>query len=295
MMVILDQLIALAWMIFPLFIIALAFGAVIETRLSTEWVVKQLGGSKSAVFKAIVFAALIPGCACATMPIAESLKNKGSSKASLIAFVMSSPLLGPHTILLTFSVLGLSFGVARLVFSVLGSLLIAVFVSLMGDFFALPKSIETNSTQACCHKDVSSSSFIKDSITNFLTTFKKLFPFMCLGLFLAALIPLVMPESWMALLSGKPHFFLYVLASLMAIPLYVCEAEEIPLTFALLSAQVSPALAFSFMLASVGTCIPTALMAKPILGTKLTAFYLIFWLFFATGSGYLLSLLSCFN
>lgn len=283
-----NQLITLAWMVFPLFILALAFGALIETGLSKKWVVNQLGSSKLAIFKAIGFAALIPGCACATMPIAESLKNKGSSKASLIAFVMSSPLLGPHTILLTFSVLGVSFGFARIVFSVLGSLLLALFVYFMGDYFVLPKLTDKKEIKTCCVKPHSTTSFIKVSLSNFLTTFKKLFPFMCFGLVLAALIPLLMPESWMMILSGKPHFLLYVLASLIAIPLYVCEAEEIPLTFALLSAQVSPALAFSFMLASVGTCIPTALMAKPILGTKLTLFYLVFWLFFASCSGYVL-------
>ncbi len=51
---------------------------------------------------------------------------------------------------------------------------------------------------------------------------------------------------------------------------------------------VGPGPAFCFMLASVGTCLPTIMMAPRIIGVKATAIYLGAWLVLAVGGGVLM-------
>lgn len=74
---------------------------------------------------------------------------------------------------------------------------------------------------------------------------------------------------------------------LVGIPLYVCEGEEAPITYALMAHGLGPGPSLTFLLGSVGTCVPTVLMSRNIIGRRTTAFYLIFWFVFAIGSGVL--------
>ena len=66
---------------------------------------------------------------------------------------------------------------------------------------------------------------------------------------------------------------------------YVCEGEEVRLTVGLLAAGLGPGPSLTFLLASVGTCIPTLLMSGGFLGDRATSFYLAFWIAFAIGAG----------
>ena len=58
-----------------------------------------------------------------------------------------------------------------------------------------------------------------------------------------------------------------------------------PITFALLARGLGQGPALTFLLGSVGTCIPTMLMSKNIIGRRATISYVVFWFLFAIGSG----------
>lgn len=75
-------------------------------------------------------------------------------------------------------------------------------------------------------------------------------------------------------------------------PLYVCEGGEVPLTLALLKLGVGIGPAFTFLLSSVGTCLPTLTMAPRIIGWRATWAYLAMWPLMAVGGGWILAGLS---
>ena len=77
--------------------------------------------TKSIIF-ASVLGAILPGCACATMPMAEGLARKGAKLGTTAAFIMTSPLLAPQTIILTYALLGPQFTIARVIFSLMGGI-----------------------------------------------------------------------------------------------------------------------------------------------------------------------------
>lgn len=80
-------------------------------------------------------------------------------------------------------------------------------------------------------------------------------------------------------------FFACLWAALAGIPLYVCDGGEIPLTLALLKLGAGPGPAFTFLLSSVGTCLPTIAMSRKIIGTAATTLYVVAWLILAVGGG----------
>ena len=83
----------------------------------------------------------------------------------------------------------------------------------------------------------------------------------------------------------------YLAAVAIGIPIYVCDGGEIPLTRAFLEMGVAPGPAFCFMLASVGTCLPTISMAPRIIGWAATVVYLGAWLVLSVGGGLVMNAL----
>lgn len=116
---------------------------------------------------------------------------------------------------------------------------------------------------------------------------RSLTPYLLAGLFVAALISATVPaDTILKYLRGG--WTAYIFAALVAFPIYVCDGGEIPLTRALLAMGVGPGPAFCFMLASVGTCLPTIAMATRIIGWRATVIYVIAWLCLAIGGGVLM-------
>ena len=276
----------LSLMILPLFTLGVLCGAFIETKLSSKWVLQKLSSSKISLLKVSIFAALIPGCACATMPLAKALKHRGLNTASLMSFLMMSPLLGPHTIFLTFALLGTTFGFYRLLFSFIGSVVLGCFLLPFENKFKLPLTQKTHDSACCTQTDETKPPFFQRFIKQSRQSFLSLSPYLAIGIVLAVCLPILLHEELIQFIhknQNKP--WLYAVMALISIPMYVCEAEEIPITLGLLEAGLPEGLAFSFMLAAVGTCIPTALMALKIIGWKLTAVYLSYWFIFSILTG----------
>src|SRR3989338_8130921 len=108
-----SEFLSLTLSIFPYFILGVLFGASLETYLKFDWVLKYLNKGSISVVNAGLLGAILPGCACATMPMARGLKAKGAGLGTVSAFILVSPLLSPQTIVLTYGLLGVKFMLAR--------------------------------------------------------------------------------------------------------------------------------------------------------------------------------------
>lgn len=111
-------------------------------------------------------------------------------------------------------------------------------------------------------------------------------PYFLLGMLVAAVLAALVPEDAVpSVLGDSGGLWAFALAAAIGIPLYVCEGEEVPLTVGLLAAGLGPGPSLTFLLGSVGTCVPTLLMSRGIIGERATSFYLTFWIVFAIGVG----------
>ncbi|MCM8795858.1 MAG: permease, partial [Candidatus Omnitrophica bacterium] len=264
------------------------FGAFLEKYVKPNFVFRYLNKGFISIVNASILGAVLPGCACATMPMAEGLKKKGAGLGTLAAFVMVAPLLSPQTVILTYAMLGGKFTIARIIFSLSGAIILGVIFNFCEKTkirgFALPA---LNCSGSECSMDVESQnlSFLKC----FIGIITNLGRYFLLGLFIASLLMVLVPEDAIPRYIGSSGPFAYLVAALLGIPVYICEGEEIPLTVALLKLGLGNGPVFTFLLGSVGTCIPTMLMAQNVLGRRPVIFYIIGWFVFAIGSGLLFS------
>ena len=277
--------------VFPYFIIGTAFGAFLEVYLKPRFALKFFNRGTSSIISASILGALLPGCSCATMPMAIGLREKGARLGAVGSFIMVSPLLSPHTVVLTWALLGWKFTLARIICSLTGAVILGVIFNYLEKIkvkgFIVQSGLLSDANGLCPGaREPEKKSFFK----SFLGIVRNLGKYFLLGMFIASLLTVLVPEEAIPRYIGSSGAFAYLAAVLVGIPLYVCEGEEIPITLALLKLGLGAGPAFSFLLGSVGTCVPTMIMAQKIIGRKPTIFYIFYWVAFAIGSGLLFNL-----
>ena len=276
--------------VLPYFIGAVLFSAFLETKVNSDKLLAPFVKGRFAIIWASILGGVLPGCACATVPLAENLRQKKAGLGVISAFLLVSPLLSPHTIILTYGFLGFEFALWRVIVSMLGAIILGYFLHLceFKNWIRLP---EFHKKSACSSSSCSSDSCKTPSFfESFWTTTKKLGGYFILGVLIAASLSVFVPQDLIPTYIGT-GMLAYLIAAFIGIPVYVCEGEEIPITKALIDLQLGVGPAFTFMMGSVGTCIPTIMMSKKIIGARAIVVYSAFWFVFAGLSGYLFSLI----
>jgi uncharacterized protein len=283
--------------VLPWFALGTLTAAAMETFVPTAWAQRVLTG-RAGLPAAVTTGAVLPGCSCTTMPLAAGLSGMaGSQVGTLTAFVFVSPLLSPITVLLTLSLLGWEMTAARVVAALGGSLVIGLIINRYQGRFRTDPQLQpvrggSPLADACgdCSCEPSPSEpgsgvwiELGRSARRIL---RSVLPYFLIGMLAAAVLSALVPEDAVpSLLGDAGGLWAFALAAAVGIPLYVCEGEEVPLTVGLLAAGLGPGPSLTFLLGSVGTCVPTLLMSRGILGERATAFYLAFWIAFAIGVG----------
>jgi uncharacterized membrane protein YraQ (UPF0718 family) len=226
-----------------------------------------------------------------TVPLAIPLKRQGAGDGPLLAFIITSALLGPASIVLTFAMFGPVWGVLRVALPLIAVCGLGWGLQRFGrKLHAGGANIDEESGSSACgcggYDSGCSSGEAHSFWASLVKMVRTLVPILLLGLLAASaasvLIGKEQIEQWMG--GGV---WAYVAAVIAGIPAYVCEGGEVPLTAALVTMGVGFGPAFTFMQASVGTCLPTLMMLPKLIGVKLTITYLAFWLVYSVASGIL--------
>ena len=289
-----KEFLTLTWMVLPYFLAGAAFGAALDVFVKPEFALKHLGGGWLSMAKASILGMVMPGCSCATMPMAEGLRRKGADLGTVTSFLLASPLVSPQTLVLTWAVLGWKFTLARALAAFFGAMMIgAIFLWLERNkpgFLDIPAQVpEKKCSSGCCGSAAAEEEGPKKFWPVFIDILKDLSKYFVLGMAIASLLTVLIPPDVIPRYIGSSGPLAYIAAVLLGVPLYVCEGEEIPLTLSLLKLGLGPGPAFAFLLGSVGTCVPTMIMSQKLIGRRGLLVYAAWWLLFAFGAGLLFS------
>lgn len=279
--------------VLPWLAIGIAAAAVIQTFVPQQWAARLLTG-RHGLPVAIAAGAAMPGCSRTTMPIAMGLRGMpGQRLGNLTALIFVAPLLSPITIALTWSVLGWRMTAARVIASLLGAVLLGTLINRREQWFEphprMPPlagaSPELDSCQPTGERCAQPSAARRLSTTALALT-RRVAPYFIAGMALAAAITALLPEDAIPdLLGGTGGVWAFALASVIGAPLYVCQGEEVPLTYAVLASGLGPGPALTFLMGSVGMCLPTVVMSRAILTPRVTNVYIPFWITFTITAG----------
>ena len=107
-----------------------------------------------------------------------------------------------------------------------------------------------------------------------LGTFKKVFPYILVGVGIGALIHNWIPESWIETVLGSSNPFGVILATIVGIPMYADIFGTIPVAEALLSKGAQLGTVLSFMMAVTTLSLPSLIMLRKAVKPKLLALFI---------------------
>lgn len=257
-----GSLVADIWSVFldasieivPLFLLALILGAVLEEFVSNRTIERFLTGRHPAtMLAASTTGALIPLCTCGMVPLAVSLRRRGSDLKHTFAFLTAGAAVSVPVLLLTWKILGPGWMAVRLVTSVLFGLLVgyvavrvlrsvadrsaepAPLGPVQGPIVPPPDPSEAERTLPVDEIRMPTRSRLARVVRRFRGQVLEYGPWVVVSLALAAIVDVLVPRHVVHLLYGQKTFAGSFLASLTGIPFYFCSGAELPLIDELLA------------------------------------------------------------
>ena len=118
----------------------------------------------------------------------------------------------------------------------------------------------------------------KDRLTyakdQMLSTFKKVFPYILIGVGIGAVIHNWIPEEWVEMVLGNNNPFGVVLATLIGVPMYADIFGTIPIAEALFGKGALLGTILSFMMAVTTLSLPSIIMLRKAIKPRLLALFI---------------------
>ena len=233
-----------------------------------------------------------PFCSCSSIPIFMGFTSAGLPIGVSFSFLISSPMVDLGSLVLLMSIFG---GKIALAYVVLG-LIIAVIGGSLIEKMHMEKYVEDfikNASQV----DISSPSLtLKDRVdfskTQVSDTFKKVFPYILVGVGIGSLIHNWIPQTWVENILGSKNPFGVVLATIVGVPMYADIFGIIPIAEALLSKGAQLGTVLSFMMAVTTLSLPSLIMLKKAVKPKLLFLFIGICTFGIIVLGYLFNIFS---
>ncbi len=217
-----------------------------------------------------------PFCSCSSIPIFMGFTSAGLPLGVTFSFLISSPMVDLGSLVLLMSIFGLKIAIAYvilgLVIAVIGGTLIEKLhmEDQIADFIRNSNSSVNIESPYLTVKD--RLIYSKDQV---LDTFKRVFPYILVGVGIGALIHNWIPEEWVKTVLGSNNPFGVVLATLVGIPMYADIFGTIPIAEALLAKGALLGAILSFMMAVTTLSLPSLIMLKKAIKSKLLGTFIV--------------------
>ncbi len=223
------------------------------------------------VIKAALLGIPLPLCSCGVLPTAIALRRQGASKGASTSFLIATPQTGVDSIAATYALLGLPFAILRPIAALAGS----VFGGMAVDCSEKDKanSSATDVIAAAPHMSHTFSGKIKEAVRYGLVDMvASVGKWLVIGLVIAAIITVAVPDSLFLSLSSHPILAMLVMV-VVAVPMYICATGSIPIAMSLMLKGLTPGVAFVLLMAGPAANFASVILLRKNLGNRATAIY----------------------
>ena len=223
---------------------------------------------------AALLGTVTPFCSCSSIPLFIGFTSAGLPIGVTFSFLISSPMVDLGSLLLLTGIFGWKIAAAY----VIVGLVIAVAGGTLIEKMHMEKYVESFVLSAG-KVDIESPDLTKRERLTYakeqmLSTFKKVFPYILIGVGIGALIHNWIPESWIVTVLGSNNPFGVIIATIVGIPMYADIFGTIPVAEALLSKGAQLGTVLSFMMAVTTLSLPSLIMLRKAVKPKLLSLFI---------------------
>ena len=223
---------------------------------------------------AALLGTVTPFCSCSSIPLFIGFTSAGLPLGVTFSFLISSPMVDLGSLVLLMSIFGAKIAI---VYVVVG-LVIAVVGGTIIEKMHMEKYVEEFIRNASSVDIESEELTVKDRLVfakeQVVQTFKKVFPYILIGVGIGAVIHNWIPESWIQTVLGSNNPFGVILAVLVGVPMYADIFGTIPVAEALLAKGAQLGTILSFMMAVTTLSLPSIIMLRKAVKPKLLGLFI---------------------
>ncbi len=214
-----------------------------------------------------------PFCSCSSIPLFIGFTRAGLPLGVTFSFLISSPMVDLGSLVLLMSIFGTK--IAALYVAV--GLLIAVAGGALIERLHLESDVESYIYEGSAITAESPALTQRDRLLyaedQAASTFRKVFPYILLGVGIGAIIHNWIPESTVETALGSGNPFGVVLATVIGVPMYADIFGTIPIAEALLDKGALLGVVLSFMMAVTTLSLPSLIMLRKAVKPRLLAVF----------------------
>lgn len=240
---------------------------------------------------AALLGTVTPFCSCSSIPLFIGFTSAGLPLGVTFSFLISSPMVDLGSLVLLMSIFGPKVAV---IYVVLG-LVVAVLGGTIIERLHMEEQVEEFIRRVSA-VDIDSPSlsqkerrlYAKEQV---LETFKKVFPYILLGVGIGAIIHNWIPESWVVTILGSKNPVGVILATIIGIPMYADIFGTIPIAEALLAKGAQLGTVLAFMMGVTTLSLPSMVMLRKAIKPKLLGVFMAICTVGIIAVGYIFNLL----
>ena len=243
----------------------------IQSFFPPERTRKILGNFKG--IKANILGALLgtitPFCSCSSIPLFIGFTSAGLPIGVTFSFLISSPLVDLASVLLLASIfnwkIAIAYVIVGLILAVVGGTIIskAKLEKYVEPFVYSNKVVELPQEELTKRDRVN---FAKDQVLDII---KKVWLYILIGVGIGAAIHNWVPETVVQAILGQDKWYSVLLATLVGVPMYADIFGTLPIAEALVQKGVGIGTALAFMMAVTALSLPSMILLKNVVKTKL--------------------------
>ena len=214
-----------------------------------------------------------PFCSCSSIPLFIGFTSAGLPIGVTFSFLISSPLVDLASVLLLASIfnwrIAIAYVVVGLILAVIGGSIISMAkLERYVEPFVFGNNMMNGDQEELTKKD--RLIFAKDQVLDIIN---KVWLYILIGVGIGALIHNWIPESVITAILGQDKWYSVVLATFVGIPMYADIFGTLPIAEALVGKGVGIGTALSFMMAVTALSLPSMIMLKKVVKTKLLVIF----------------------
>ena len=207
-----------------------------------------------------------PFCSCSSIPIFMGFTSAGLPLGVTFSFLISSPMVDLGSLVILMSIFGARVAIAY----VIVGLFVAVIGGTLIERLHMERYVADFVRNAAGSIDLDAPALtITDRMTfardQVVQTFKKVFPYILIGVGIGAVIHNWIPADWIEGAFGKGNPFGVILVTLIGVPMYGDIFGTIPIAEALLYKGADLGTVLSFMMAVTTLSLPSMIMLSKVI------------------------------
>ena len=223
---------------------------------------------------AALLGTVTPFCSCSSIPLFIGFTGAGLPLGVTFSFLISSPMVDLGSLVLLMSIFGWKVAV---IYVVLG-LVIAVVGGTLIERLHMENEVEDyirkGKTMDIPQEELHFTDRLNDAWAQVVSTARKVFPYVLIGVGIGAVIHNWIPEAWVIRVLGSRNPFGVVLATIVGIPMYADIFGTVPIAEALLAKGALLGVVLSFMMGVTTLSLPSLIMLRKSVKPKLLGVFI---------------------